>query len=197
MFEKLYRSAHPLSLEKSLLDQIEGYKKKNPLNRISVLVPNHYVGAHLQHELASKKAHINIAFETLEGFAAKQLSSNSEFLKKKRLTPELELFWIGKTAEQHLKNTELENISGKNGFHKNLRSFFHHLISHQSSKIPNINTKTKNMHEEIANIYCLPFTAGKKPNLIVCTIQYTPTNPNTTKNTDSVINTPKAKFALC
>lgn len=142
-FQKFYRSAHPLALEQSLIAQIETEKNHSPIARIFVLVPNHYVGAHVQHELAVKKAHINIIFETIEGFATRLLSSNPDFLKKKRLTSEMELFWIGKTAEQHLKNTELENISGKSGFHKNLRSFFHHLISHQSTSIPNINSKTK------------------------------------------------------
>lgn len=143
MFEKFYRSAHPLSLEKSLIVQIEAHKKKSPIGKITVLVPNHYVGTHIQHELALKHAHLNVMFETFEGFATRLLSSHIDFLKKQRLTPEIELFWIGKIAEQHLKDTELENISGKNGFHKNLRSFFHHLISNQTSTIPKINAKTK------------------------------------------------------
>ena len=142
-FSMLYRSSHPMALERSLIEQIQKEKGLSPMAPLFVIVPNNYIGAHLKHELALKKAHINIIFETIEGFAHRLLSPNAEFLNKKRLTPETELFLIGKIAQENLQNTELENIAGKTGFHKNLKSFFHHLISSQSSTIPSINTKTK------------------------------------------------------
>lgn len=145
-FQKLYRSSHPFVLERSFIDRIVTEKKRSPLGQVTVLVPNHYIGAHLKHELALQQAHINVRFETFQGYSTRLLSNHAEFLKKKRLTPEMELFWIGKIAQQNLKNTELEPISGKTGFHKNLKSFFHHLISYQSTTIPSINTKTQSFN---------------------------------------------------
>ena len=151
-FSTLYRSSYPLSLEKSLLEKIQQHQQSNPLRKIWVIVPNHYVGAHLRHELTNHRSHMNISTVTVEGFARSLLSNHQIFLKRKELPPEMELHNIGEICKHQLKGSEFEDVCNKRGFHRNLRNFFHHLIQEESSKVPNVNSKTK-FFDAIFNSY--------------------------------------------
>lgn len=142
-FSKLYRSSYPLSLEKSLIERIQQHKKINPLQKVNVIVPNHYVGAHLRHELANHQTHMNVATLTIKDFARSMLSTHQVFLKKKELFPEMELYCLANICKTHLKGSEFEDVCNKRGFHKNLRNFFHHLIQEEGDRIPSVNAKTK------------------------------------------------------
>lgn len=142
-FQTLYRSSHPKALEDSLIQEIISYKKANPLASLYVVVPNNYIGAHLRHEIAKIQSHINVYFETLDGLAKIALSNHPSFLRKKRLSHEMEIEKLRKISEKVFEGTEYASISTKRGFLANLQSLFHHLISEKLEVFPQINEKTK------------------------------------------------------
>lgn len=142
-FSKFYRSSYPLSLERSLITRIREEKKSDPLKKIWVLVPNHYIGGHLKHELALTQSHIQVKFSSMEELAVHLLNSHKIFLQRKKLTPEMEIHLIKEICKKELEGSEFKDVCNKRGFHKNLKNFFHHLISEESNQIPRFNKKTK------------------------------------------------------
>lgn len=151
-YSKFYRSSYPLSLERSLIERIQNEKKLNPLQKIWILVPNRYIGAHLRHQLAVHQCHIQIKFASFEDLAKHLLNSHKVFLQKKKLLPEMEIHLIASICKKLLRSGEFESVCNKRGFHKNLKNFFHHLISEEATQVPSINAKT-NVFNSIFNEY--------------------------------------------
>ena len=151
-YSKFYRSSYPLSLERSLIERIQNEKKLNPLQKIWILVPNRYIGAHLRHQLAVHQCHIQIKFASFEDLAKHLLNSHKVFLQKKKLLPEMEIHLIASICKKLLRSGEFESVCNKRGFHKNLKNFFHHLISEEATQVPSINAKA-NVFNSIFNEY--------------------------------------------
>lgn len=140
-FQNFFFSSNPIALQKSLVENLSN--RTGDLSTIHVLVPNYYVGAQLRHMLAQKRAVLNVRFITFRDLAKFSLRTNDAFLTKTQLTPDMELYLIGHYAKKALARTERGIISGKRGFHQNLRKLFHHMIMNGAQKIPHINDKTR------------------------------------------------------